>query len=101
MADKIRQITNDEIVQLERMCDDFSLYEVLNKLAHICHEKAEHIEQSIGRAELSASRPLEGEADRWRKRGVQVQATAEYLERMENTRDYTQMHREYAGRLKR
>lgn len=75
-------ITPDELSTLERMCDDFTLYEVLAALALICHEKAEHVEQSYsGWGEGHGS--ADAEADRWRKRGLQVQATAEYLERME------------------
>lgn len=75
MAENRRTITVEELAVLERMCDDFSLYQVLSALGHICHEKAEHLEQSY--------QDQDGIAERWRKRGLQVQATAEYLERME------------------
>lgn len=100
-ADKI-SITPDELVELEKLCDRSSLYDVLCALAVICHEKAEHIEQCGDTVPPNPHRSqYEGVADTWRKRGLQVQATAEYLERMEFDRDHTRLHREFTGRLKR
>ncbi len=97
MSDK--QITESEMSVLERMCDDFSLFEVLGALACICHEKAEHIEQSYS---TDFHDPI---ANMWRKRALQVQSTAEYLERMEFTQQRLDPgyrgSREFTGRLKR
>ena len=73
-AEKI-SITPDELIELEKLCDRSSLYDVMCALAAICHEKAEHIDQSYN------NHPS---ADMWRKRALQVQGTAEYIERMEN-----------------
>lgn len=96
-TDKI-SITPDELVELEKLCDRSSLYDVLCALAVICHKKAEGLEQVQG-----FSDKWQPEADIWRKRGLQVQATAEYLERMENTTvQYSgQARPTFTGRLKR
>lgn len=99
MAENIRRLTEADLAPLERMCDDYSLYEVLWALSRICHEKAEHIDQSYSTGNTS----LDGEATRWRKRGLQVQATAEYLERLEtfNTLFEGSAKPVFTGRLKR
>jgi hypothetical protein len=75
-------ITPDELVQLEVLCDRTSLYDVLCALAAICHEKAEHIDQSYSLSTHGSRR--DGESNKWRKRALQLQSTAEYLERMES-----------------
>ena len=101
MTNKIG-ITPDEMVELEKLCDRSSLYDVMCALAAICFEKAEHIEQSY--SPITGERfESDAEAHRWRKRGLQVQGTAEYLERAEfRTVSYHKsMDREFTGRLKR
>lgn len=96
MAENIRRLTEADLAPLERMCDDYSLYEVLWALARICFEKADGLEQVQG-----FSDKWQPEADRWRKRGLQVQATAEYLERLEMYDSTGVPRTPFTGRLKR